>query len=122
MSGSAAKTSAVQGSVEQALAELRRDFCRGLEERICRIEAARVSLGTDAQGAAKALNVISAEAHRISGVAGSLGLASVGNMARDLETAVEGLPKGALPAARAAELDRQVERLLDLLEEHLVDD
>lgn len=122
MSGAAAKTTADQGAVEQALAGLRRDFCRGLEERICRIETARVSLGTGAQGTAGALNVISAEAHRISGVAGSLGLASVGNMARDLETAVEGLPKGALPVARAAELDKQVERLLDLLEEHLVDD
>ena len=122
MSGAAAKTTAAQGAVEQALAGLRRDFCKGLEERICRIETARVSLGAGAQGTARALAVISAEAHRISGVAGSLGLASIGDMARDLETAIEGLPRGVLPAERGAELDMQVERLLDLLEEHLVDD
>ncbi len=121
MSGAAAKTTAAQGAVEQALAGLRRDFCKGLEERICRIETARVSLGAGAQGTARALSVISAEAHRISGVAGSLGLASIGDMARDLETAIEGLPRG-FPAERGAELDMQVERLLDLLEEHLVDD
>lgn len=122
MSGAIEKSAAAQGSVEQALETLRREFCRGLDERIGRIEAARVLVNTDTQDAETALAVISAEAHRISGVAGSLGLTPIGNRARDIEAAIERLPDGALTPARRTALDAQVNDLLDLMEQNLLDD
>ncbi|QFT92354.1 Hpt domain protein [Roseovarius sp. THAF9] len=111
-------TAATRSSVADALAGMRRDFCAGLDARICRIETARLALGSDTQAALESLKF---EAHRICGVAGSLGLDDVSALARVLEehvTQIETRPLS--PDVRTA-LNEKVNQFLDLLEHHLTE-
>ncbi|MFN3208054.1 MAG: Hpt domain-containing protein [Roseovarius sp.] len=102
----------------QALAEMRRQFCAGLDERICRIEAARVTLGTDPVAA---LDIVAFEAHRICGVAGSIGLPLIGTEARTLEThAIEARARP-LSQSDLHAIDSAIDRFLNLLEENLLE-
>ncbi len=114
--------SKLSSTAEQALAEMRRRFCAGLDERIFRIETARVSLAEGGLAAQGALKAVSFEAHRIAGVAGSLGLAHVGTEARALETLIGDAPPIPRPGDDIAGVDARIDAFLDLLERHLIED
>ncbi|WP_306111257.1 MULTISPECIES: Hpt domain-containing protein [Roseovarius] len=109
---------ATRSKMEQALAVMRRDFCAGLDERICRIETARLAF---ASASDTALDTLKFEAHRICGVAGSLGLDEVSTRARTLEEHAGWAEGRALSPKDRAELDRRIEDFLDLLEDHLTE-
>lgn len=109
-------------NIEQALLALRKSFCDGLDERICRIETAWVSAKNAGMDIAEALAVVEFEAHRISGVAGSLGLGHLGTQAHDLEALIMATPKTALSGDHLAELDARINGFLDLLEQELNED
>jgi HPt (histidine-containing phosphotransfer) domain-containing protein len=106
-------------AVSRALADMRDQFCAGLDDRICRIEAARIALNTDPEAA---LETVSFEAHRICGVAGSLGLDALSTQARALEERVAAPAGRKLSPADNSDLNAQIEAFLDLLEQHLTDD
>src|SRR6056297_2361447 len=61
--------------LDEAIQSLRQSFCDGLDEKICRIETAWIGLRKGQVDTNEALGLISHEAHRISGIAGSLGFA-----------------------------------------------
>lgn len=109
---------AARSSIADALAGMRRDFCAGLDARICRIETARLALGSDTEAALESLQF---EAHRICGVAGSLGLDAVSVEARALEDDVIQIERKLLSTEAQAALNARVERFLDLLEDHLTE-
>lgn len=106
-------------NIEQALFTLRKNFCDGLDERICRIETAWVSAKNGSMDMGNALAVVEFEAHRISGVAGSLGLKQVGRQAHELEARIMATPKSASSDHDQAALDTQINGFLDLLEQEL---
>ncbi len=109
---------ATRSTVEQALAGMRRDFCAGLDERICRIETARLAFASSSD---TALDTLKFEAHRICGVAGSLGLDEVSTRARTLEEHIGWTEDRALSPKDRADLNRRIEDFLDLLEHHLTE-
>lgn len=104
---------------EQALLTLRNNFCDGLDERICRIETAWVSAKNGSMDMGDALSVVEFEAHRISGVAGSLGLKRLGTQAHELEARIMATSKSALQEHDLAELDTRINGFLDRLEQEL---
>jgi HPt (histidine-containing phosphotransfer) domain-containing protein len=106
-------------NIEQALRTLRNNFCDGLDERICRIETAWVSAKNGSMDMGEALSVVEFEAHRISGVAGSLGLKDVGTQAHELEARIMATSPKAVSDHDQAELDTQINGFLDLLEQEL---
>lgn len=108
-----------RSAVSRALADMRDQFCAGLDDRICRIEAARIALNTDPDGA---LETVGFEAHRICGVAGSLGLDALSTLARALEERVAAAAGRKLSPAESSDLNARIEAFLDLLEQHLTDD
>ncbi|MGK7653623.1 MULTISPECIES: Hpt domain-containing protein [unclassified Roseovarius] len=108
-----------RSTIEDALEGMRRDFCAGLDARICRIESARLDVASDTRAALESLKF---EAHRICGVAGSLGLNAVSAQARALEEHVGRIEGRPLSPDEQKELNRRVEDFLDLLEDHLTDD
>ena len=109
---------ATRSKVEQALAGMRRDFCAGLDERICRIETARLAFVSASD---TALDTLKFEAHRICGVAGSLGLDEVSTRARALEEHIVWAEDRTLSPEDRVDLNRRIEDFLDLLEYHLTE-
>ena len=108
-------------SLANALHALRESFCAGLDERICRMETAWANARAGHSSTSDALAVIEADAHRISGIAGSLGLPDIGQRAYALEMRILQAPKDALPAEEISQLDEEINGFLDLLEQELSD-
>ncbi|NUB44826.1 Hpt domain-containing protein [Fertoebacter nigrum] len=98
-----------------ALEPVRRRFIETTEARILEIEALRldVEAGRDAEAAARQIARI---AHKISGVAATLGFAQVGALAAQVERLLDAGHSGGTAKDRWARAKPQVESLLDALE------
>ncbi|TNF59021.1 MAG: hypothetical protein EP307_11180 [Rhodobacteraceae bacterium] len=107
--GHATTSAPVDPALEAGLAALRARFRAGLEDRIIRLEGAAMILRQDAQ-AVEALAAIRDECHRIAGVAPSLGLADIGEIAMRIDAAFAER-RASWPA-----LEAPLERLLAALE------
>ncbi|WP_420556414.1 Hpt domain-containing protein [Roseovarius sp.] len=105
-------------AISRALDDMRVQFCAGLGARICRIEAARIALDADP---AAALETVGFEAHRICGVAGSLGLHDLSTQARALEEHVTTAAGQDLSQSERTGLNERIELFLDLMEYHLTE-
>jgi len=108
-------------SLANTLHALRESFCAGLDERICRMETAWANARAGHSSTSDALAVIEADAHRISGIAGSLGLPDMGTQAYALEMRILKAPKDALTAEDINQLDAEINSFLDRLEQELSD-
>lgn len=98
---------------------LRRSFLDGLDERICYIETAWVSIAKGHVEADDGLELIESEVHRISGIAGSFGLSSLGKQAQALELLIIEARKNAMKAEEMSKLAARVNAFLDLMEQEL---
>lgn len=107
--------------LDEAIQSLRQSFCDGLDEKICRIETAWIGLCKGQVGTQEALGVISHEAHRISGIAGSLGFAHIGTQANALEMRIAQTSKNALQPEDISQLGTEINDFLDQLEDILTD-
>jgi len=108
-------------SLSNTLRALRDSFCAGLDERICRMETAWANARAGHSSMSDALAVIEADAHRISGIAGSLGLPDMGTQAYALEMRILKAPKDVLTAEDISQLDAEINSFLDRLEQELSD-
>lgn len=108
-------------SLANTLHSLRQSFCAGLDERICRMETAWANARAGRISMSDALAVIESDAHRINGIAGSLGLPDIGTLAYALEMRTLQTPKDALSAEDISALDTQITSFLDRLEQELSD-
>lgn len=111
--------SAAETAVTDAINALRRSFLYGLDERICRIETAWVAVATGCEDASEALAGIEFEVHRISGIAGSLGLAELGAAAHTLEELIVAARTENVSSDLVSRLDARVNAFLDLVESEL---
>ena len=107
--------------LDEAIQALRQSFCDGLDEKICRIETAWIGLRKGQVDTKEALGLISHEAHRISGIAGSLGFAHAGTLANALEMRIAQTSKNALQPEDISQLDTEINDFLDHLEHILTD-
>ena len=108
-------------SLSNTLRALRDSFCAGLDERICRMETAWANARAGHSSTSDALAVIEVDAHRISGIAGSLGLPDIGQRAYALEMRILQARKDALTADGINQLDAEINSFLDHLEQELSD-
>jgi HPt (histidine-containing phosphotransfer) domain-containing protein len=88
--------------VEEAVAELRADYLRGLPVRLATMEASFTAART---GDAAALRKATVEAHRIRGTAGSIGLGAIGALGGRIEDAAQQIAEGGAIGAAWAEID-----------------
>ena len=108
-------------SLERALAPVRARFIGALEDHILSFEALRQQAAgaTDAQ---PSLDQIGKLAHRIAGIAGSVGFDNIGERAGRVERSVIACrDPGLSDADRQARVSAELEPLLDVLEAHLDD-
>lgn len=108
-------------NLANTLNALRESFCAGLDKRICEMETAWANTRTGRSSVSEALALIEADAHRISGIAGSLDLPDIGKQAYALEMRILQAPKYALSAEDISQLDAEINSFLDLLEQELSD-
>lgn len=108
-------------NLANTLHALRESFCAGLDERICRMETAWANAQAGQISMRDALAVIEADAHRISGIAGSLGLPDIGQRAHALEMRILQAPKDTLTAEEINQMDAEINGFLDRLEQELSD-
>lgn len=108
-------------TLDEAIQSLRQSFCDGLDEKICRIETAWIGLRKAQVDTNEALGLISHEAHRISGIAGSLGFAHIGTQANALEMRIAQTSKNALSLEDISQLDSEINDFLDQLENILTE-
>lgn len=97
-------------------AGVRRKFRDTIDERIVFFETARrdIEVGRNPPGVLRAM---AEEAHRISGVAATLGFPALGTAAARLESEIlAGMSRGSMPPTFALAILPLTEELLDLLE------
>lgn len=107
--------------LERALAPVRARFIGALEGHILSFEALKKQAARD-ENAQPALDEIGKLAHRISGLAGSVGFDEIGELAGRVERSVITSRTETAPSARKlASVTAELEPLLDLLESRLDD-
>lgn len=101
---------------EPDFAPIRQRFIETIDDRIAQFEAMKAHL-PDQPSASEALFAIAAEAHKIAGVAETLGFFAVGRAALDTEAAIAPFQARRTTAADAWRVaEPHVETLLDALE------
>lgn len=103
-------------SVADAMSGLRAKFVDSLVDRILHMEELTLELRTSGDYAAT-LRGISAAAHRITGVAGTLGFGALGSSARQLEEAISDKLSRHDPREAFVQVRPQLDALLDSLQE-----
>lgn len=98
-----------------ALANIRQDFLDGLFPLINELDYQKPRLRDPAQSRA-ALETVKAIAHKLSGLAGSVGFPDLGSCAAEIDMAVSGLRDKPVTQSDIDVLDGQLEDLLDLME------
>lgn len=107
--------------LERALAPVRARFIDALEDHILSFEALRQQ-AADAADAQPSLDQIGKLAHRIAGIAGSVGFDDIGEQAGRVERSVIACrAPGLSDTDRKASVSAELEPLLDLLEARLDD-
>ena len=105
----------VPESVAAALAGIRADFIEGLVPLINEIEYQRLAVGNPS-AAPQALESLGKAAHKLSGMAGSVGFPLLGEHAAQLDMALSQMRRGQGGTSAIAALDGPLEELLDLME------
>ena len=99
-----------------AFARARTLFASRIEEQIIRIEQCRLDLASG-RAPDRALGEIEAHAHKISGVAETVGYPRVGELAAQVEALIgQGRRAGLSEIAILGEIEQELENLLDALE------
>jgi HPt (histidine-containing phosphotransfer) domain-containing protein len=101
-----------------ALAEIRERFVEGLYPLINEMEYQRVALDDPAQ-ALRALESLQRAAHKISGMAGSVGFAEMGQLAAELDVAFARMRRAAHDSRAVASVLDPLENLLEMMEDAL---
>lgn len=102
-------------AVSERLGGLRTKFVDSLYDRVIEIEGLLVHVRAD-RTPETALHAISARAHKLAGVAPTLGFDALGVQARQVEQAIDALIAQGCPRAALAGTVRLIDGFLDLLE------
>ncbi|MWD28421.1 hypothetical protein E0K89_013130 [Aquicoccus sp. SCR17] len=108
-----------QATVSSALDRIRGRFLDGLDMRILNFENDLAAARRGGDEARPALIEIRNEAHKIAGIAASIGLARTGAEARAIEERIDRELPGSSPAAVLTGIEPPLEAFLDHLEELL---
>lgn len=111
--------SASDTSLAKALAGIRADFVNGLFPLIIEMEHRRQTLEASTEDASQALECLQRFAHKLSGIAGSVGFPVLGDHASRLEITISGLRDRNLEQSDIATLQSQLEELLCHMEDVL---
>ena len=102
--------------VNLVIAQIRRDFVASLLQRSLTLEALKLEAGA-AQGQEQAVFEIGAMAHKIAGVAGTLGFDRLGEISLALDTLIKPARAGTHPVSQTwPQAQDLVETLLDEME------
>lgn len=102
-------------ALSEALAGIRSDFIDGLFPAVNELDYQKQALRQPAQVPA-ALASIQKIAHKLSGLAGSVGFPALGARAAEIDITVSNLRKRSASQREVDALDGSVEQLLDLIE------
>lgn len=106
--------------IDPALMIVRDRFVDSLAERILRFENLKIAIETGAHDPRAVLKAIADLAHKIAGVAGTLGFEDIGQLCMTLDRRIQNGTAAQTPCSRLwAEISEPLENLLDAMEAKL---
>ncbi len=108
-----------KATLDAALAPIRRSFLNTIIQRVLRFEAMKQNLEAGIE-MTESLNAVANLAHKMAGVAATLGFGEIGTLAQDVDrTVTSGILSDKGPAATWLAVEDKLEALLDAMEAQL---